>query len=294
MSFNLRSMKIKIKMKIKIAIAIFLVCSSMQAQEVSLKLIGGPSGIIYESSEGNGNLRAGGGLGIGYTYFLNNHWGINTGLDVFYNQNTFKLNEGTTINSYEVDDQMTAFEYRVSPKNYMEKQHFISFAIPVLLHYRTAISSQSQWYLGFGGKVLFPGKQSIKASADELQLSGYYPDMDLLIDDLPSHGFGKVNNWQDNTSADLKTSFLLSLETGLTFKLKENLQLYTGVFADYGFSDLAKNIENTNIVLYDSNGIDNMQAIGVLRNKTIVQKSNYFSAGIQIKFGFSFKKAKGN
>ncbi|KAF2515002.1 PorT family protein [Flavobacterium zhairuonense] len=287
-------MKIKIKMKIKIAIAIFLLYSSIQAQETSIKISGGPSGILYESSQGNGNLKTGGGLGIGYTYFLNNHWGINTGIDVFYNQNTFKLNEGTTINSNEVDDQMSAFEYRVSPKNYQEKQHFISFAIPVLLQYRTSVSSQSQWYLGFGGKVLFPGKQNIKASADELQLSGYYPDTDLLIDNLPSHGFGKINNWEDKTSTDLKTSFLVSLETGLTFKLKENLQLYTGVFADYGFSDLAKKNENINIVLYDPNGIENTQANGVSRNKIIVQKSNYFSAGLQIKLGFSLKKTKGN
>ncbi|WP_167498113.1 outer membrane beta-barrel protein [Flavobacterium resistens] len=281
-------------MKIKIAIAIFLLCSSIKAQEISINLSGGPSGILYESSEGNGNLKTGGGLGIGYTYFLNNHWGINTGIDVFYNQNAFKLKEGTTINSYEVDDQMTAFEYRVSPKNYQEKQHFVSLAIPVLLQYRTAMSSQSQWYLGFGGKVLFPGKQTIKASADELQLSGYYPDMDLLVENLPSHGFGKVNNWQDNTSADLKTSLLVSLETGLTFKLKENLQLYTGIFADYGFSDLAKNTENTNIVLYDPNGIENTQANGISGNKTLVQKSNYFSAGLQVKLGFSLKKAKEN
>ncbi|WP_431241759.1 hypothetical protein ACQ9BO_17485 [Flavobacterium sp. P21] len=279
-------------MKIKIAIAIFLLYSSIQAQETSIKLSGGPSGILYESSQGDGNLKTGGGLGIGYTYFLNNHWGINTGIDVFYNQNTFKLYEGTTINSNEVDDQMSAFEYRVSPKNYQEKQYFVSFAIPVLLQYRTSVSSQSQWYLGFGGKVLFPGKQNIKASADELQLSGYYPDSDLVIDDLPSHGFGKVNNWQDKTSADLKTSFLVSLETGLTFKLKENLQFYTGVFADYGFSDLAKNTENTNIVLYNPNGIENTQANGVSRNKMIVQKSNYFSAGLQIKLGFSFIKPK--
>lgn len=279
-------------MKIKIAIGIFLLYSSIQAQEITIKLNGGPSGIMYESSLGNGNLKMGGGIGIGYTYFLNNHWGINTGIDVFYNQNSFKLNDGTTINSYEVDDQMSAFEYRVTSKNYQEKQHFTSFAIPVLLQYKTSISSQSQWYLGFGGKVLFAGKQNIKASADELQLKGYYPDIDLLIDDLPSHGFGTVNNWQDKTSLDLKPSFLISLETGLTFKLKGNMQFYTGVFADYGFSDLTKKTENTNIVMYDPNGIENTQANGVAGNRIIVQKSNYFSVGVELKLGFSLKKSK--
>ncbi|RED23251.1 outer membrane protein with beta-barrel domain [Flavobacterium cutihirudinis] len=293
MSFSVRSMKIKIKMKIKIAIAIFLLCSSIKAQEINIKLSGGSSGILYESAVGNGNLEFGGGLGLGYTYFLNNNWGINSGIDVLYNQNTFKLKEGITINSNEVDDQMSAFEYRVAPKKYQEKQHFVSFAIPLLLQYRTAISNQSQWYLGFGGKILFSGKQNVKASANELQLSGYYPDIDLVIDDLPSHGFGKIENWQDKTSVDLKTSLLASLETGLSFKLKEGLQLYTGIFADYGFSDLVKNTENFNIVTYAPNGIENTQANGVSENKTIVQKSNYFSAGFQLKLGFSASKPKG-
>lgn len=294
MSFNLRSMKINIKMKIKTVIGIFLLYNSIQAQEISVKLSGGSSGILYESSLGNGDLKAGGGLGIGYTYFLNNHWGINTGIDILYNRNSFNLNEGTTLNSYEVDDQMSAFEYRVTPKNYQEKQHFISFAIPLLLQYRTSVSSQLQWYLGFGGKVLFPAKQKIKASADELQLSGYYPDMDLLIDDLPSHGFGTVNKWEDKTSAGLKPSLLASLETGLTFKLKESLQLYTGIFADYGFSDSAKSTENSNIILYDPNGIENTKAVGAAPNRRIVQKSHYFSAGIEIKLGLSIKKKSKN
>ncbi|KAF2325781.1 outer membrane beta-barrel protein [Flavobacterium daemonense] len=281
-------------MKFKIAIGAFLLYSSIQAQEVTVKVSGGQSGILYESSLGNGDIKFGGGVGVGYTFFLNNHWGINTGVDILYNQNSFKLNEGTMITSNEVDDQMSAFEYRVTPKNYQEKQHFVSFAVPVLLQYRASISKQSQWYAGIGGKVLFSGKQNIKASANELQLSGYYPDADLVVDDLPSHGFGTVSNWQDKTSVNLKTTFLASLETGISFKLKEKMQLYTGVFADYGFSDLVKNTENSNIVPYNPNGIENTQANGVSGNKMIVQKSNYFAAGIQIKLGFSMlAKPKG-
>jgi outer membrane protein OmpA-like peptidoglycan-associated protein len=281
------------KMKIKITIAILLLLNvTIKAQELNLKINGGSSGILYDSSIGNGKLKFGGGVGIGYTYFFSKNWGLSTGIDVVYNQNSFELNDGNTISTYEIDDQTSAFEYRVTPSKYKEDQHFISAAIPLLLQYRTAFASKTQWYLGIGGKILFPGKQTVKASADELQLSGYYPDLNLLIDDLPSHGFGSVSNWQDKTKVSLEPSFLLSAETGFTFKIKEKTQLYTGVYIDYGLSDLAKNTPNLNIVAYDPNGIDNTQANGTIGNKKIVQESRYLSAGVQLKLGFSLARDK--
>ncbi|NWL03353.1 hypothetical protein DM790_21210 [Flavobacterium collinsii] len=281
------------KMKIKITIALLILFNvTIKSQELNVKINGGPSGILYDSTIGNGTLKFGGGIGVGYTYFFSKNWGISTGIDVMYNQNSFKLNDGNTINSYEVDDQTSAFEYRVTSSKYKEEQHFISAAIPLLMQYRTAFASNTQWYLGFGGKILFPGKQTVKASADQLQLSGYYPDLNLLIDDLPSHGFGQVNNWKDETKTSLDPSFLLSLETGLTFKIKEKTQLYTGVYVDYGLTNLAKETPDLNIVAYDPNGIDNTQANGTIGNKRIVQDTRYLSAGVQLKLGFSLAKDK--
>ncbi|WP_433831014.1 OmpA family protein [Flavobacterium anhuiense] len=280
-------------MKIKTTIAILLLFNvTIKAQEFNLKINGGQSGILYDSTIGDGKLKFGGGLGVGYTYFFSNHWGISTGIDITYNQNSFTLNNGNTISTYEVDDQTSAFEYQVTPTNYKEEQHFIGIAIPLLAQYRTSIAPNTQFYFGAGGKILFPGKQTVKASASELQLSGYYPDMNLIIDDLPSHGFGKVNNWQDKTTVSLESSFLLSFETGLTFKIKEKTQLYTGLYVDYSLSDLAKDTPSTNIVAYDPNGIDNIQANGTIGNRKIVQGSRYLSAGIQLKLGFLLAKNK--
>jgi len=278
-------------MKIKTTIAILLLFSTtIKAQELNFKINGGPSGILYDSNIGEGKLKFGGGIGVGYTYFFSDHWGISTGVDVTYSQNSFKLNNGTTISTYEVDDQTSAFEYQVTPTNYKEDQHFIAASIPLLMQYRTSIASQTQLYFGFGGKIMFPGKQTVEASASELQLSGYYPDINLLIDDLPSHGFGKVSNWQDKTTVSLDPAFMLSFETGLTFKIKEKTKLYTGLYVDYGLTDLAKETPNTNIVAYNPNGLDNIQANGTSGNSRIVEKSRYFSAGIQLKLGFSLAK----
>jgi outer membrane protein OmpA-like peptidoglycan-associated protein len=281
------------KMKIKITLAAVILANAfVNAQEFNIKINGGPSGILYKSALGNGKPKIGAGFGLGYTYFFNKNWGISTGIDAAYNQNSFELNDGTVISNYEVDDQTSAFEYRVKSSKYKESQSFISASIPLLVQYRTAVSSQSEWYIAGGAKVLFPGKQKVKASAEQLQLSGYYPDLNLLVDELPVHGFGTVNNWQDKTSVSLQTSFLLSLETGLSFTLSEKTKLYTGIYLDYGLTDMAKNTADQNIVSYSSNGIANIQAQGIIGNKTIVQESRYFAAGLQVKLGFSLYKEK--
>ena len=265
---------------------------TVKGQEFNIKINGGPSGILYDSALGDAKLKTGFGIGLGYTYYLSKHWGIATGIEGQYSQNSFNLNEGTTFTSYEVDDQGSAFEYRVSPKNYAEDQSFFSLVVPIILQYRTDISAKTGFYLGVGAKALFPGKLKSKASASEIQMSGYYPDLNLVIDDLPPHGFGKISNWEGSTRTSLKSSILLSGETGLSFKLKENLNLYTGVYFDYGLNELAKSNSDSNLVTYSPTDVNSIEPNGVIKNDKVVQKTNYLAAGIQVKLGFSLKTKK--
>ncbi|MDG3582908.1 OmpA family protein [Galbibacter pacificus] len=274
-------------MKIKILTGLSLIGVLFgRAQEITFKLNGGLSGISYESPVGNGSLGLGGGTGLGYTYFLNGRWGIQTGIEAQYNGNTFELDDGRQVTSDEIDDQGSAFEYRASAVSYKEEQHFYSFAVPLLLQYRGSVSSKTGFYIGLGGKVLFPTGQKIKAGAQTLSLSGYYPDLDLEINDLPVHGFGTVNDWEDDTSVSLRTSVLLSMEGGLSFRLRKNLRLYTGVYADYGLTDLQGKGPSSNLVSYSAGGIEATAANGVMSTEGTVKNSNYLSAGIQVKLGF--------
>lgn len=279
-------MKIQYKLTI-LFLALF--SSASKAQEFCIKIDGGPSGILYDSTLGDAKLKTGFGIGLNYTYFISKHWGITTGLEGKYSQNSFKLNQGTTFTSYEIDDQGSAFEYRVNPDNYAENQSFLSLVVPILLQYRIDLSNNTEFYLGFGAKALFPGKLKTKASASEIQASGYYPDFDLILSNLPSHGFGETSNWDDSKKISLSTSVLLSVESGLSFKLKDNLKLYTGIYFDYGVSDLAKKNQYSNLVTYDPYGVSMINSNGIIVNEKIVQKSNFLAAGLQVKLGFSLK-----
>ncbi|WP_308993793.1 OmpA family protein [Mariniflexile litorale] len=278
-------------MKLKIIIALSLFYTAIgYTQEFTLKMNGGLSGILYDDLNGEGKIGFGGGLGVGYTYFLNNHWGVVTGVDVSYNQNQYKLNANEVISTSNIDDLGSAFFYNVKTTGYKEDQSFLSVAIPLMLQYRTVISNNTGFYIGFGGKFLIPAHQKISASSATIATSAYYPDLNLEIDDLPNHGFGLLNNWDDESSVSLKPSVLLSMESGLSFSLKKGSKLYTGVYADYGLTDLQDHNSTKNLVTYSPNGLDNIAANGILAANNTVKHSKYLSAGIQIKWGINFKE----
>jgi outer membrane protein OmpA-like peptidoglycan-associated protein len=276
-------------MRIRIVAALLIGCMTrLEAQELHVKVSGGWSGLNYNSNQIDEALGFGGGLGVGYTYFLNSNWGIVTGLDLQYSSNRLGIQDQTLAN-YEVDSRTSAFEYRVSANGYKEKQDFVSLAIPVFLQYRTAFSPKTTGYINLGGKLLLPGKQNIDANANILALSGYYPDSNLEIDDLPNHGFGTLTNWSDETKISLKTAVLLSFETGLAFKIKEQT-LYTGLYFDYGLNNMLSKDASENIVTYAPQGIDLIQANSISTNSDLIDKARYVSAGVQLKWGFSLRK----
>ena len=278
-------------MKIKIFISLFFISILLgQAQEISIKIEGGASGIAYDSSHGNGALNFGSGAGVDYTYYITKYFGIQTGVEARYNSNMFELNDNMSLISNEIDSQSSAFRYIVNTNQYKEKQSFYSFNIPIILQYQTLVSNKIGFYFGLGAKAFFTTKQNVNATAETLSLKGYYPDLNLEIDDLPEYGFGTVNNWNDDTNVPLSTSLLLSVEGGLTFKLKEKLKLYTGVYADYGLTNLKGNQESENLLAYSMKGIDNVATNGVLSTKETTKSSKYLSVGIQIKLGFELGK----
>lgn len=275
-----------------LAVLVLIGMATSHAQEVSLSVHGGVSGLTYKTDMVDGSLGFGGGIGLGYTHYFNNHWGILTGVEARYNSNTFELDDNMEFLSNEIDDQGSAFEYRVRTSGYEEDQKFYSFGIPLMLQYRSSISEKIGFYIGLGGKVLFSQKLDSDASSSTMALSGYYPDLNLEIDDLPTHGFGTINNWEGDSKVSLKTSILLSAEGGLTFKLNDNLKLYTGIYADYGLTDMREDDQNKNIVSYSPQSVDGVVSNGVLSNENIVEKTNYLSAGIQLKLGFMLRKSK--
>lgn len=263
---------------IYLGICLSAFCVRASAQEFGVELNGGLQGLHYDQ----GKLKPGGSLGLNYTFPLGNHFGLLTGIQAgFYNAKA-SVKDGATLTSNTVDDQGSAFEYRVTPTGYKETQHFLAAGIPVMIQYHT--EGKTQWYIDAGGKVLVPFHGETKASAQQLVLTGYYPDVNVELKDLPQHGFGTVNNWQSKSTNDLKLTATASLATGFRFELSEKLHLYTGVFVDYGINDMKKDAtQATSIVAYSPTSISNVQGTGVM---AMSENAKLLAYGIQVRLGF--------
>lgn len=281
----------------KYIIVLFLVILKVnyaQSQEISIYFSGGMSGKKYSFEKGEANLKLGGAIGIGYAYELNFNWSILSGVEIAVYGNKVTLNNNYNYANYLIDDQGSAFEYRLRIARYSEVSSFKSVNIPLMIQFHPE-NFKIPMYVNFGGKLHFPIKQTIESTAENIQLSGYYPNFDLEITNLPKHGFGAINALNNTVINELKTAVSLSVEIGAILKVEERNQLYAGFYLDYGITEIQKKSANVEepIIAYSSLGIKhakiNNELIEVIPLQDMVKTLAF---GVQFKYVFVKKRKK--
>lgn len=282
-----------------------LLAGALYAQEISIYADLGISGQKQKITAGNNSIvRPGVSLGVAYTHFFNKNWGLLSGIAFGLHNNKYTINNETALKTTETDSESSTFEYRIKTKDYVEKQQLTTLGIPLLLQYRThrtkpdkkqksaedntgaseeRTAQKVQFYVNGGVKLLVPITSTAKVSAKEIVSSAYYPDKNLEIKDLPTHGFGTINNEKSTINYKTKLGLALSLGTGVSFKLAK-MKLYTGVFADYGLNNLLK-AKSGSLLSYAPSGLGNTKIAGAL-NTEEVKSAKILSYGIQLRLAF--------
>lgn len=230
--------------------------------------------------------KIGGSIKAGYVYNLNERFGLGTGVEyTMYNQ-TAQIHNGDTYTTVLVDDMGSAFEYRIKATNYREEQTLKAFQIPLFLQLKTALTTTNSFYCRLGGKLVIPSKFKIDASAASVSGSGYYPDVNLEITDLPSHGFGTQNNWKASGTYKTKLAYMASAEAGFDFKIGAKSSIYTGFFIDYGLTNVVdSNDAATSFVGYNPSSINDRAANGVYSSNNINSKPMSFGVTLGLNLG---------
>jgi OOP family OmpA-OmpF porin len=274
---------------------VLILCFTMtaaktMAQELNVWTNDGWQGLSYKIQNGQTKLLPDGSLGLGYTFPVSRHWGLITGLTAGFSATRATLRD-STYSSYEVDNTGTAFRYDVKTSGYQETQRFFSFGIPLMLQYHTT-GSRTQWYLNGGAELLLPFNAHIQSSARQLQLSGYYPDFNVNVSNVPQHGFGTVGNWRGSTTYALKTTTVAgTIETGVCFVLSSHTKFYTGVYFKYGLDDIKGSSGSAPLVPYSPNGLTGMRAGSVL-NTPNAGDARAVAFGLQLRLGFGHFKSR--
>ena len=275
---------------IALAICFTAITVESVAQELGIDLSGGLQGTQYSLQNGKATLLPGGSLGLSYAFRLGRNWNLLTGVAGGIYRTQATLQDGTAFTSYQVDDAGSAFQYTVKTTGYKETQQFIAASIPVLFQYHTA-GPHTQWYLSAGGRALLPLTANVQLSAKQVSLTGYYPDYNIQVSNVPQHGFGTINNWKASQTVQLKPSAVLSAATGFGFRLSPGTGLYIGIYVDYGLTELKSRNDSMPFTTYSPTGISQLQANSVLK-MPIAGQMTLLSFGLQVRFGFGSAKVK--
>ena len=254
---------------------LLFVCSA-RSQRICIEVNSGLQGLRYKLENGDSKPQFGGRIGASYHQPLNKNWKLLSGIAGEFYSTRATLKNGVVFTSDEVDQVGSAFKYNVTPQDYEETQRFYAVGVPLKLQYEH--EGKTRWYVNAGFRFIFPFMAKFKASAKEMTVSGYYPDYDIEVKSMPQHGFGTIANWKDEGTQVLNPALATSAGAGMSFMLTEKLQLYTGVYFDYGLTNMrSDNRQHPYLAEYNPTNVNNTQAAGVIN----ISEARLLAYGVQ-------------
>ncbi|MFH7000471.1 outer membrane beta-barrel protein [Flavobacterium sp. FlaQc-57] len=223
--------------------------------------IGSIQSDIAAVEEGN---RPGLAVKAGYIYSLNNHFGIGSGVEFSQYKQTISLFESSlALDNFEVDPSNSAFIYSVKSSNYKEKQTLYAIQIPFFVQYKTNINKGIDFNFRAGAKYFLPVSYKITSTADYVNGTAYYPDFNLIFDDLPKYGFGGQENYSASGEYNTKGILMSSFELGFTFDMKGKNALYAAMFFEKGYGSIVDQNKNESYIGYNPGSVLERKANGL-------------------------------
>ncbi|UQD56220.1 hypothetical protein [Flavobacterium sp. K5-23] len=241
----------KFDIKYIMGVALILFSQGIKAQFY----VGIQSGIGNIQSDVKGvksGTDIGGALKAGYIYSLTDHIGIGSGIEFAqYKQTVFLAQPSASLINFEVDRTGSAFVYTINTSNYKEKQTLQAIQIPLFVQYKKNINTGVDFNFRAGVKYFLPLSYKIKSSAETVKGVGYYPDVNLTVDNLPEYGFGSQSNFSKSGEYDTKGILMSTFELGFTFQMGEKSSLYTAMFLDSGYGTILNQKQNESYISYN-------------------------------------------
>lgn len=253
----------KFDIKYIVGFALILFSQGIKAQFY----VGVQSGIgnIQSDVKGVGSsTEIGGALKAGYIYSLTDHIGLGSGIEFAqYKQKVFLEQPSATLTNFEVDQTGSAFAYTITTSNYKECQTLQAIQIPLFVQYKKNINKGVDFNFRAGVKYFLPINYKIESSATTAKGIGYYPDVNLYIDNLPEYGFGFQSNYAASGEYNTKGIFMSTFELGFTFQMGEKNALYAAMFLDSGYGSILNQKKNESYLSYNPTSSTDRSANGL-------------------------------
>jgi outer membrane protein OmpA-like peptidoglycan-associated protein len=293
---------------------------SVPKHEFTLIDFGGLSTLQYNMTELDRAGAFGHGRGLGYTRFFNDRWGFTTGVEF----TRYKAKSSAALfvtgqyytepNNGQTDQYLFAGNF----VNFVEHQRTLQLQIPLMAQFMQPLSAAKTHFLyaALGGRFGYVVNDKFVHKADKSPVLYHADWMNLAPDEAwPVYEFIPANEYAQKLSLR-KINLMLSAELGFRWRVGGNVALYTGVYVDYGLSNLAPAaserapfelaLDDPAIpYIMESNRAEYYSVLAahkpdsyhtgdkqyVRNNNRYTEKVNTFAAGLKIKIAF-WKKAK--
>ena len=229
-------------MKKQLIIFISLVFTTLsQAQETGNYLhfnIGnGQHNLSCSLKDGTQTPQSGYTANLAFSHFFTPTIGIQTGigLQTFSSLSILNLTESSSA----IDSDGDSYIHNSKFNNWQENQQVIFVEIPLTAQFKHKFNDKIGLLGTAGAKVSIPVNASYKTTGGEIVTSGYYPQYNIELTDLPQHGFTTIT--QSYTGKySFNPAFMAIAELGGTYKLSEKIDLYVGGYLNYGLNNMLK------------------------------------------------------
>lgn len=135
-------------------------------------------------------------------YFFSDFFGVSTGAGY----NTYKTH--LTLSNYQnkfttTDDETEIYERRITGSDIIEDQEIIYLGVPLCLNLRIPFGKAVGMFLQAGANVSVPLSENYKNSGI-FTYKGYYPAYNVVLENLPNHGFPSDENNSSEGELELK------------------------------------------------------------------------------------------
>lgn len=224
-----------------ILVVTLLIYGALQAQEtgnyLNFSVGGGIHNLSYSLPNGIGTQKGqlGYTINAGYSYFFTPQWGLHTGLGFqsFNSLSTLNYLSSTP----DIDTDGKSYTFKENYKNWQERQQALFVDIPLTIQFKLPLSKKMGLLTSVGGNISFPVNSGFKTTGGELVTTGFYPQYNAELSDLPQHGFSTMTKTFTGNQS-IKTAYMAIADLGGLYKLNEKLDLYGGAYINYGLNNI--------------------------------------------------------
>ena len=229
-------------------------------------------------------------FGIGFTGFFSQQVGIHTSAGFGLLNVKSKRDLSHIVLDIKDDQNDLTYELHSKLTGYTEIHKTMYVSIPVMLQFQTRQKQYWNWsrsqkagfYAQAGIKVHLLFNNKYEASVDSLFNAAYMPEFNNWAATQKFAGFGGFDEgYSSSGKLDFGVLVLFACETGVKWRIDNNLFVYTGVFFDCGLNDPIKDQRQP----YENfNSEHQLADLTLLR---FADKINLMVVGIKVRFAFT-------